>query len=89
MDVKCCDPPQAYISQRPSPEQKHLPVLLQLMRLTQFDRPGLPESDFANLFARCNCGLIVAHRVFHLHECMQVQKTPPVIIDLTQDSDEE
>jgi hypothetical protein len=72
----------------PPPELAYRTVLSSLIRLGQSDRPGLPEAEFVELFARCRCGLIVARRVFHQHECLPAPApkwTKPIIIDLTLD----
>jgi len=54
-------------------------ALNQLMRLHSSDKPGLPETDFRKLFAKCCCGLVMMRQVFSNHACQ------PVIIDLTGD----
>jgi hypothetical protein len=56
-------------------------VIEQLLRLDTSRRPGLSESDFIRLFAKCSCGLIMTRRVFRDHVCA------PTIIDLTTDDD--
>lgn len=59
-------------------------VLKRLMRLNSSIRPGLSETEFRRLFAKCHCGLIMTQRVFADHVCRVVD---PVVIDLTGDSD--
>jgi hypothetical protein len=51
----------------------------QLEKLDFFYRPGLTESEFKRLFAKCRCGIIVTRRMFHMHECMK----EVVVVDLT------
>ncbi|KIM78742.1 hypothetical protein PILCRDRAFT_90500 [Piloderma croceum F 1598] len=62
-------------------------TLNQLKSLDCWRRPGILESDFVKLFAKCRCGLIMTRRVFRSHIC--VARPPPVVIDLTIDSDDE
>lgn len=65
-------------------------VVEQLLRLDSSRRPGLFESEFKRLFAKCSCGLIMTRRVFKDHICIPALAAPPVVIDLTSDvSDEE
>jgi len=89
--IKGSDATITSIQQQPAPATRPESVFSLLMRLNHSDRPGLTEAEFAQLFARCDCGLVVTRRVFHRHECAQAtraQRTAPGIIDLTVDSDE-
>lgn len=60
-------------------------VIEQLLRLDTSRRPGLSESEFRMLFAKCVCGLIMTRRVFRDHICAPGVPAPPVVIDLTSD----
>ena len=54
-------------------------------------RPGLSEAEFRRLFAKCRCGLVMTRRVFRMHICITgvtTAQNPPVVIDLTDDSNE-
>src|SRR5882762_2915237 len=57
-------------------------ALDRLIRLDSWVRPGLSETEFRALFAKCKCGLITTRRVFTDHTCIQVA-LPSVVIDLT------
>ena len=42
----------------------------QLLKLDSWaGGPGLPESDFKRLFAKCDCGLVMTRKVFEEHIC--------------------
>jgi hypothetical protein len=72
-----------------------------LLRLDSSEKPGLTKSEFGQLFAECQCGLVVTQRRFHDHVCIvtidltsdtdvndEVVMLPPTtVIDLTSDSD--
>jgi hypothetical protein len=63
-------------------------VLDRLLRLDSWARPGLSESEFNRLFAKCHCGLIMTRRVFRGHICAVAAGTmrkTPVVVDLTLD----
>jgi hypothetical protein len=62
-------------------------VIEQLLRLDTSRRPGLTESEFKKLFAKCSCGLIMTHRVFKEHICAPSIQAQPDVIDLTRDED--
>jgi len=52
-------------------------------------RPGLSELEFAKLFAKCRCGLVMTRRVFKDHMCFVPTRLPtPAVIDLTSDADD-
>lgn len=65
-------------------------VLDKLLMLDSWGRAGLSEAEFRKLFAKCLCGLVMTRRVFPDHVCAvaTVVKDPPIIIDLTLDSDD-
>lgn len=52
-----------------------------LLALNSSTRPGLSESDFRKLFAKCRCGLIMTQRAFKRHACVEV-------VDLASESSE-
>ena len=68
-----------------------------LLALNSSTRPGLSESDFWKLFAKCRCGLIMTQHAFKHHACVEVvdlaskssesdssRSSPsPAVIDLT------
>jgi hypothetical protein len=60
-------------------------VIEQLLRLDTSSRPGLSESEFRMLFAKCVCGMIMTRRVFSGHICATAVPAPPAVIDLTSD----
>jgi hypothetical protein len=60
-------------------------IVEQLLRLDTSRRPGLTESEFKMLFAKCVCGLIMTRRVFRDHICATAVTASPVVIDLTSD----
>jgi hypothetical protein len=66
-------------------------TLDRLLRLDSWTRPGLSKLEFNRLFAKCDCGLVMARRVFRNHVCalaeVAVRSDPPVVIDLTSDDD--
>jgi hypothetical protein len=43
-----------------------------LRKLDSWGRPGLRETDFVKLFAKCACGLVMTCRVFGDHDCLIV-----------------
>ncbi|GBE78485.1 hypothetical protein SCP_0113740 [Sparassis crispa] len=53
----------------------------QLMKLDDFENPGLTLPEFKRLFTRCQCGLIMTHSSYTIHEC----SSKGVVIDLTLD----
>lgn len=62
------------------PGRKSTSTLLEL--LDSRVRPGVTEQEFGNLFARCECGLILTCRAFHVHRCSKE------VVDLTgEDTD--
>jgi hypothetical protein len=82
------------------PRRREATTTETLLALNASTQPGLSEKDFQKLFARCKCGLIMTHRVFKRHACMEVidalasddsdsaPDTPspaPKVIDLTSD----
>lgn len=61
--------------------QRNGPTLSdQLSTLNTPVRPGLYESEFLKLWAKCTCGLIMTRRVFRFHVCVD-------IINISSDSD--
>jgi hypothetical protein len=72
------------ILQRPA--QRPESVLDLLFKLDSWVQPGLTEAEFRELFASCQCGLIMTRRVFEEHECL---RDGIDIIDLTGDSDDD
>ena len=41
-----------------------------IIRLDRLEQPGLSEKEFFGLFMKCEvCRLVVAHQVFHYHDC--------------------
>jgi len=60
-------------------------IVEQLLRLDTSGRPGLTESEFKMLFAKCVCGLIMTRRVFRDHICATAVTTSPVAVDLASD----
>jgi hypothetical protein len=57
-----------------------------LFKLHSWDRPGLMDVQFRDLFAKCQCGLVMTRETFDHHDCADAQGGS-TIIDLT-DSDE-
>ncbi|KIM74573.1 hypothetical protein PILCRDRAFT_92530 [Piloderma croceum F 1598] len=64
-------------------------LIIRLLRLDSWARPGLSEAEFCKLFAKCRCGLVMTRRVFRNHVCGVGGRKPRVFIDLTSDSDDE
>jgi hypothetical protein len=61
-------------------------VLDELLVLDSLTAPGLPQSKFRGIFAKCGCGWITTRRAFGNHEC--VKERTHSVIDLTSDSDD-
>ena len=59
-------------------------VIEQLLRLDTSRRPGLSDTEFKKLFAKCSCGLIMTRRVFLGHICAPTLQAIPAI-DLAPD----
>lgn len=50
-----------------------------LLRLDDWDRPGLSIAEFVALFKRCTCGMITTTRVFGVHFCLPSRETVPTV----------
>lgn len=68
--------------QPPVPVDSGEARFMQLLQLDSSIRPGLTETHFRALFARCTCGLITTRRAFNAHYCKDVAVDDDVI-DLT------
>jgi hypothetical protein len=80
----------AYIPVYERPIRGPETVLDKLLTLDSWGRAGLLETEFRELFAKCLCGLVMTRRVFPDHVCAvaPVVKGPPIVIDLTSDSED-
>ena len=85
----------ASIPAYPRPPKRPEGAFDQLLRLDSLTRPGLSSAQFRELFTKCACGLIMTHRVFKEHMCLQnspiqanSSSIPAVVIDLTSESDD-
>ena len=57
-----------------------------MIRLDMFTRPGISERAFRILFAKCQCGLVMTHRMFTFHECAgDSHHLEGDVVDLTSD----
>lgn len=52
-----------------------------LLKLDDFEDPGLTTGQFKSLFAKCQCGLVMTKSAYDYHECALKN----VVIDLTGD----
>src|SRR5882762_10415961 len=57
-----------------------------LVRLDAMVKPGLTETEFRKLFAKCRCGKVTTHWAFKQHISLIVP-VAPVVIDLTHSDD--
>jgi hypothetical protein len=69
------------------PVKRSADTLISLLKLDSWVKPGLSETDFAKLFSKCRCGLVMTHRVFDNHTCAVARA--PVVIDLTLDDSDD
>lgn len=72
------------------PEKRKRTALDEFLLLDSLTDPGLPQSKFRRLFARCGCGWITMRRAFGNHVCAEagaVQARYHPVIDLTSDDD--
>jgi hypothetical protein len=69
------------------PVKRSADTLISLLKLDSWVKPGLSETDFAKLFSKCRCGLVMTHRVFDDHTCAVARA--PVVIDLTLDDSDD
>ena len=59
---------------------------LKLLRLDSLSHPGLPESEFFDLFAMCRqCCWVMTRPTFYNHRCT----VPGAVVDITDSSDDD
>jgi hypothetical protein len=68
----------------------HIPTAARgVLRLDSLISPGVSDAEFAAMFTKCACGLIMTRRAFKGHVCTAMAShipSAPVVIDLTLDS---
>jgi hypothetical protein len=70
-----------YIPTYDQPARTPETVIDLLLQLDCFMCPGITLDKFKRLFRKCCCGLVMTHRAFKHHTCLQTR----TIIDLTVD----
>jgi hypothetical protein len=54
-------------------------------KLDRFERPGVSESEFYGLFAKCEaCGLVMARLVFPVHYCRPLGEDGTELTDVDE-----
>jgi hypothetical protein len=69
------------------PEKRKRTALDEFLLLGSQTDPGLPQSKFTRLFARCGCGWVTLRRAFGNHICAEARtaQVDHPVIDLTSD----